>query len=94
MVQQHRSVLAQQTFPFEGRVLEDEVGRGRSGKDGIPQGSFVDGFGGKGREWREQRSCCWKESLVWGSCDVKSEDGKERRTKRRATSEAVIITTN
>jgi hypothetical protein len=41
MVQQHRSVREQHTFPFEGR-LDDEVGRGRSGNDGIPQESFVD----------------------------------------------------
>jgi hypothetical protein len=65
MVQQHRSVLAQHTFPFEGR-LDDEVGRGRSGNDGIPQESFADRVGSEKNEDGTDRGVVGMKNRVVG----------------------------
>jgi hypothetical protein len=76
MVQQHRSVLAQHTFPFEGR-LDDEVGRGRSGNDGIPQESFADRVGSEKNEDERGRGVAGMKNWLGGSCDAKSKTGRE-----------------
>jgi hypothetical protein len=88
MAQQHCSVLAQQTFRFEGWELEDEVGRGRSGKDGIPQGRALDvqsqgvlcGSTWKGMDKDEETEVLRFEGLVWGSCNAKPTTGRKAYT--------------
>jgi hypothetical protein len=77
MVQQHRSVLAQHTFPFEGRELEDEVGRGRSGNDGIPQESFADRVGSEKDEDGTDGGVGGMKNRFGGSCDAKSKTGRQ-----------------
>ena len=77
MAQQHRSVLAQQTFPFEGRELDDEVGRGRSGNDGIPQESFVDRVGRKRTRKGQTEVSLEGRTGLEESCDAKSKTGRE-----------------
>jgi hypothetical protein len=78
MMQQHSSVLAQQTFPFEGRELEDEVGRGRSGKDGIPQGSFQSIWNKMDKN--EDAETSSEGGTLWAKLRCEIKDGKERRT--------------